>query len=129
MSMSNERYDRGAEIVSRIYGNVGAEFLSAVREVAPDLPRYVREFAFGDVYSRPGLDPKIREIAILASLTTLGDTAHEIRAHVHGALNLGVTREEIVETVIQTSVYAGFPRAIAAVRIVAEVFRERDAAE
>ena len=124
-SIMDERYERGAELVSRVYGSIGAEFLAQVRDVAPDLPRYVREFAFGDIYARPGLDPKSRETVILASLITLGDTAHEIRAHTHGALNLGVTEAEIVEIVIQTAVYAGFPRAIAAMRVVADVIAER----
>ena len=127
--MADDRFERGAELVSKIYGNVGAEFLAQVREVAPDLPRYVREFAFGDIYSRPGLDPKTREIVILSSLVTLGHADHEIRAHTHGALNVGLTREEIVETVIQVAVYAGFPRAIAGMRVVAQVFAERDEAK
>ena len=127
--MSDDRFKCGADLVAQIYGNIGAEFLAQVREVAPDLPRYVREFAFGDIYARSGLDPKTREMIIISSLATLGDTAHEIRAHVHGALNLGVSREELVETVMQVAPYAGFPRSISAMRVVADVFAERDAAQ
>jgi len=127
--MSDDRLKRGSDLVSQIYGNIGAEFLAQVREVAPDLPRYVREFAFGDIYSRSGLDPKTRELIIISALATQGDTEHEIRAHAHGAMNLGVSREELVETVMQLAPYAGFPRTISAMRVIAGVFTERDEAQ
>jgi 4-carboxymuconolactone decarboxylase len=125
--MPDDRYERGAKIVADVYKGVGAEFLAELARMVPDLPRYVREFAFGDIYSRPGLVPAERELVILACLATLGDSEHEIRAHTHGALNVGLSREQIVEAVLQTTPYAGFPRAIAAMRAVAQAFKERDA--
>jgi 4-carboxymuconolactone decarboxylase len=128
--MSNEdRYERGQRMLKEIYGEVGARVLEGVRANSPDLERFITEFAFGDVFSRPGLDLKSREIATIASLTTLGYAAPELRAHMHGALNVGCTREEIVEVVLQMAVYAGFPAAIHAMSIAGEVFRERDVAK
>jgi 4-carboxymuconolactone decarboxylase len=126
--MSNEdRYDRGQRMLKEMYGEVGARVLEGVRANSPDLERFITEFAFGDVYARPGLDLKSREIATVASLTTLGYAAPELRAHIHGALNVGVSQEEIVEVMIQMAVYAGFPAAIHGLSIAGQVFRERDA--
>jgi len=123
--MSDDRYERGTALVAEIYGNVGSNVLGSLRDVAPDLARYVREFAFGDIYSRPGLDLKSREIAIVASLVTLGTAKTELHAHLHGALNVGVTREELVEVIMQMTVYAGFPVAISGMRVLADVLKER----
>ena len=123
--MSDDRYERGTALVAEIYGNVGSNVLGSLRDVAPDLARYVREFAFGDIYSRPGLDLKSREIAIVASLVTLGTAKTELHAHLHGALNVGVTREELVEVIMQMAVYAGFPVAISGMRVLADVLKER----
>ncbi|BDI31282.1 4-carboxymuconolactone decarboxylase [Capsulimonas corticalis] len=125
--MSDERYERGAEIVARVYKDFGDQFLAEVAATSPDLTRYVREFAFGDIYSRPGLDPRQREMVIIASLATIGYAAHELKAHIHGALNNGVTREEVIEVLIQVTPYAGFPASINGIHAAKEVFAEWDA--
>ncbi|MEO7718834.1 MAG: carboxymuconolactone decarboxylase family protein [Capsulimonas sp.] len=124
--MSDDRYERGAEIVARVYKDFGDSFLAEVAAAAPDLSRYIREFAFGDIYSRPGLEPRQREMIIISSLATIGYAAHELKAHIHGALNVGVTREEIVEILIQVAPYAGFPAAINGLHAAKEVFSEWD---
>ena len=95
---------------------------------APDLSRYIREFAFGDVHSRPGLGPKERELIIVAALTTLGHAQLELESHLNMALNVGWTREEILEIMIQLSVYAGFPTAVNGAFVAQKVFAERDQA-
>ena len=69
------------------------------------------EFPFGDIYSRPGLDLRSREIAVVAALTAMGNAAPQLKVHIQGALNVGVSRTEIVETIMQMAVYAGFPAA------------------
>jgi 4-carboxymuconolactone decarboxylase len=124
--LSDERYERGAEIVSELYGDVGAGVLGSLSDIAPDLARYVREFAFGDIYSRPGLDLRSREIATIASLVTLGNSPRELKAHIHGALNIGISRTEIVEVIMQMAVYAGFPAAINGMHAAKEVFAYSD---
>jgi 4-carboxymuconolactone decarboxylase len=90
------------------------------------LGRYIIEFAFGDIYARPGLDLKLREIATVAALTALGNAQPQLKVHIHGALNVGCTREEVVEVILQMAVYAGFPAALNGVTAAKEVFQERD---
>ncbi len=80
---------------------------------------------FGDVYGRPELDLKSREIATIASLTTLGSAIPQLKVHVHAALNVGCTRQEIIEIMIQMAVYAGYPTALNALFAAKEVFDER----
>lgn len=126
MTEASDRYEKGWESIKRIYGDVGEEVLESVRSVSPDLAQYTIEFPFGDVYSRPGLDLKSREIATIAALVTLGNSPRELRAHIRGALNVGCTREEIVEVIIQMAVYAGFPAAINGIEIAKEAFAQLD---
>ncbi len=125
-TMSNDRYERGWEKLKEVDGEAGERVMESLKDIAPDLARYVIEFAFGDVYSRPGLDLKSREIAAVAALTTLGNATPQLKVHIHGALNVGLSREEVVEIIIQMAVYAGFPAAINGMFAAKEVFQERD---
>ena len=97
-----------------------------LKDIAPDLGRFVVEFAYGDIYERPGLDLKSREIATVAALTAIGDTRPELKDHIKGALNVGCSRKEIIEVIMQMAVYAGFPRAINGITIAKEAFEEID---
>jgi len=124
--MTGERYDRGWEKLKEIDGEAGERVVESLKDVAPDLARYVIEFAFGDIYSRPGLDVRSREIAVVAALTALGNARPQLKVHINAALNVGLSREEIVEIIIQMSAYAGFPAALNAMAAAAEVFTERD---
>ncbi len=87
-----ERFQRGWAKLREIDGQAGERVVDALRDVAPDLARYTIEFPFGDVYSRPGLDLKSREIATVAALTAMGTAEPQLRVHIHGALNVGWTR-------------------------------------
>jgi len=124
--MNKDRYIRGLEKLKEIDGEAGERVIQSLKDIAPDLARYVIEFPFGDVYNRPGLDLKSREIATVAALTALGNAAPQLKVHIHGALNVGCSREEIVEIIIQMAVYAGFPAALNGIFAAREVFRERD---
>jgi len=121
-----DRFTRGWAKLEEIDGEAGERVIESLKDIAPDLGRYTIEFPFGDVYSRPGLDLKSREIATVAALTALGTTASQLKVHIHGALNVGCTREEVVEIMIQMAVYAGFPAALNGVFAAKEVFTERD---
>lgn len=121
-----DRFTRGWVKLKEIDGEAGERVIEALKDIAPDLGRYTIEFPFGDVYSRPGLDLKSREIATVAALTALGTAASQLKVHIHGALNVGCTREEVVEIMIQMAVYAGFPAALNGVFAAKEVFAERD---
>lgn len=121
MNIEN-RYERGLAKLREIDGEAGENVLRSLEDIAPDFARYLIEFPFGDVYSRPGLDLKSREIAAVAALTALGNAAPQLKVHVQGALNVGVTRTEIVETIMQMAVYAGFPAALNGLAAAKEVF-------
>lgn len=124
---TSERYRRGWERLREVDGKAGEQVIDSLEDVAPDLARYVIEFPFGDVYTRPGLDLRSRELATVAALTALGTAEPQLKVHVHGALNVGCTREEVVEVIIQMAVYAGFPAALNGIGVAKEVFDERDA--
>ena len=124
--MESERYRRGWEKLKEVDGHAGEKVIESLKDIAPDLGRYTIEFPFGDIYSRPGLDLRSREIAVVAALTALGNAAPQLRVHIHGALNVGVTREEVVEIITMMAVYAGFPAALNGIAAAKEVFSERD---
>jgi len=121
----NTRYQRGLDKLREIDGEAGQRVIDALAPIAPDFARYLIEFPFGDIYSRPQLDLKSREIATVAALTAMGHAAPQLKVHVHGALNVGCTREEIVEVMVQMAVYAGFPAALNGLFVAQEVFKER----
>jgi 4-carboxymuconolactone decarboxylase len=124
--MDKDRYEIGVERLKEIEGEKGEKIIERLRDLDPDLARYILEFPFGDIYNRPGLDLKSREIATIAALTALGNANSQLKVHIHGALNIGVSRQEIIEIIIQMAVYAGFPAALNAMRAAKEVFMEMD---
>ena len=124
--MEDERYQKGLKYLKEKNNDNYSNLKENLEDVAPDLARFVAEFAYGDIYTRPGLDSKSREIATVAALTTLGNSPLELQSHIEGALNSGCTREEVVEVIIQMAVYAGFPAAINAMTNAKEVFNRLD---
>lgn len=124
--MKSERYKAGWRKLAEIDGKQGERVVEALKDIAPDFADLLIEFPFGDVYSRPGLDLKSREIAAVAALTAMGTARPQLKVHVHGALNVGCTRQEIIEIMIQMAVYAGFPAALNGLFAAKEVFDERD---
>lgn len=122
--MQNERYARGLAKLQEIDGQAGEKVVASLAGIAPDFARYLIEFPFGDIYSRPGLDLHSREIAVVAALTALGNAAPQLKVHIQGALNVGVSRQEVVETIMQMAVYAGFPAALNGLFAAQEVFAE-----
>lgn len=123
--MSTSRYQAGLEKLTEIDGEAGHQVIENLKDVCPDLAKYTIEFPFGDIYSREGLDLKSREIATVAALTSMGHCAPQLKVHVHAALNVGCTPEEVKETVLQMAVYAGFPAALNGMFVVKEVLIER----
>jgi 4-carboxymuconolactone decarboxylase len=124
MSDAN-RYDRGLAKLIEIYGDKGTNLIASLQDIAPDLGRCVVEFAFGDIHCRPGLDLRSREIATVAALTALGTAGTQLRAHIHAAMNVGCTEQEVIEIVMQMALYAGFPAALNGIQAAREVFLER----
>ena len=124
--MKSDRYKIGWEKLAEIDGEQGERVIEALKDISPDFAELLIEFPFGDVYSRPGLDLKSREIATVAALTAMGTAAPQLKVHVHGALNVGCRPQEIIEIMIQMAVYAGFPAALNGLFIAKEVFDERE---
>lgn len=125
--VSTDRYQQGWRKLAEVDGHAGEQVIESLKDIAPDLARYIIEFPFGDIYSRSGLDLKSREIATVAALTALGNAQPQLKVHIHGALNVGCTRKQVVEVIIQMAVYAGFPSALNGIFAAKEVFAERDA--
>ncbi|MBH9661894.1 carboxymuconolactone decarboxylase family protein [Burkholderia multivorans] len=123
-----DRYARGWDKLTEIDGDAGERVIAALAPIAPDFARMVIEFPFGEIYSRPQLDLKSREIATIAALAALGNAQPQLKVHIEAALNVGCTRDEIVEVFMQMAVYAGFPAALNALFAAHEVFRQRDEA-
>ena len=121
-----DRHERALEKVAEIDPEVAERLMNSMQDIAPDLARHAIDFPFGDIFTRPGLDLKSREMINVAALTALGNAAPQLKFHVKGTLNLGCSREEIVEIIIQMTVYAGFPAALNGMATAGEVFRERD---
>jgi 4-carboxymuconolactone decarboxylase len=119
------RYDTGWEKLKEVDGQAGEAVIQSLQDIAPDLGKYVIEFPFGDVYSRPGLDLRTRELVTVAALTAMGNCQPQLRVHINGALNVGCSKEEVVETIIQMAVYAGFPSALNGMAVLKEVISTR----
>jgi 4-carboxymuconolactone decarboxylase len=122
--MSENRYHKGLENLKVMNPKSFQTLEDSLSDIAPDLARYVVEFPYGDIYTRPGLDLKTRELVTISSITTMGGAHTQLKSHIRGALNVGCTKEEILEVIIQMAVYAGFPRAINGVLAAKEVFDE-----
>jgi len=127
MSTSDERREAGREIQGQLWpatrsGPTG-QFPAA--KLAPDFFDHVLQSAFGDIWSRPGLSVRDRSLITVAVLAALGQT-DELRAHLAGATNVGLSRDELVEALMHVSVYAGVPATNAALRVAADVLGTGD---
>ena len=122
---SMDRFEQGKQQMEMMSGHK-IDSIFGVDEIAPDLARYTLEFPYGDVLRRPGLALKLRQVATVAALTALGNAPVQLNAHINMALNVGCSREEIVEIITQMAVYAGFPAALNGMNVAKEVFHERD---
>lgn len=123
----DSRYARGLARLKEIDGAAGEAVVASLADIAPDFARHLIEFPFGDIYSRPGLDLRAREIGTVAALTALGTAAPQLAVHIRAALNVGVRREEIVELIMQMAVYAGFPAALNGLAVARQVFAQAEA--
>ena len=124
MASDSSRHEQGLVQMKAIFGPRVDDALADLGRVSPDLANYLMEFPFGDIYTRPGLEPKTREMLTIAALTVLGFPQRELRDHIKGALHVGCTRQEVLEIIVQMAVYAGFPAALNAVKTAASAFGE-----
>ena len=123
--MDNIRYQLGLEKLNEVDGKAADSVMAALKEIAPDLSRYIIEFAFGDIYAREGLSLEERELITITSLLTAGGCEAQLEVHINGALNVGIAPEKIVETFMHCIPYTGFPKVLNAIFIAQKVFTAR----
>ncbi|MBA1433894.1 carboxymuconolactone decarboxylase family protein [Bombilactobacillus bombi] len=116
----------GKKTLASVDGPAADNVMNSLKDVAPDVGKYIFEFAFGDIYNRPILNLKQREMITITSLLTQGDTAAQLDVHINASLNVGWKKEEIIETFIQCIPYVGFPKVLNAINVAKEVFKERE---
>lgn len=123
--MSNTRFELGAEKLKEIDGIGGENVIQSLQDIAPDVGKYIIEFAFGDVYTRPELSMQEREMITITSLLTSGGCEPQLEVHINGSLNVGLSPEKIIETFIQCIPYTGFPKVLNAIYTAKKIFAER----
>ena len=120
------REKAGLARLRAIHGDYGPAVLGKLDGIAPDLKKWIIEFGFGEVYSRPGLDLRARQITTITALVALGHAGDELQAHIRAGLKAGLARREVVEIIMQLALYAGFPAAIRGIMAAQRTFAELD---
>lgn len=124
MDEHQTRFERGMAKLTEVDGQAGQNVIDALQRIAPDFATYVIEFPFGDIYSREGLNLRDRQIATIAALAALGNAQPQLKIHIQAGLNVGLSRQEITEVLMQMAVYAGFPAALNGLFAAKDVFAE-----
>jgi len=125
--MDKKRYEDGLAVRKAVLGAEHVEkSLRAADEFTRPMQELVTEYCWGEIWTRPGLDRRTRSFLNLAMLTAL-NRPHEIKLHVLGALNNGLTKEELMEVFLQSAIYCGVPAALDAMRVAKEVFADMEA--
>ena len=124
--MGQDTFDKGMKLRKQV---LGADYVEKSMAAADDFSRPMQElsteYCWGYVWNRPGLELRERSIINIAMISAL-NRPHELKAHIRGALNNGVTREQIREVLLQVAIYVGVPAAVDSFRIAREAFAEID---
>ncbi|MEV0715272.1 carboxymuconolactone decarboxylase family protein [Asanoa sp. NPDC050611] len=120
-----DRFERGKAVLDRVDGESGRRVVDALTDISPELGHQVVSWAFGEIYARPGLPPRDRQLVTLGMLTALGGCEPQLEVHVNASLNVGLTAAEIVEALLHSAVYCGIPKALNATMVAKKVFAER----
>ena len=126
--MSNNRFERGSKKIQELMENADQGVINGLGKTAPDLANYVLEFIFGDLYSRPGLDLKTKQMLTITILATLANAKPQLAYQIKCGLNIGITKQEIIDIMTHIAGYAGFPAALNGVATAKEVFAEAEKA-
>ena len=124
--MENIRFIQGMEQIKAIDGKGGENVIKSLEDIAPDLGKFIIEFAFGDIYTRQELTTEEREMITLSSLLTAGGCEPQLEVHINGALNVGISPKKVIETLLQCIPYTGFPKVLNAIFTAKKVFTERE---
>ncbi|MGI5453236.1 carboxymuconolactone decarboxylase family protein [Streptomyces sp. CA-249302] len=121
----DERFTRGLEVLRRVDGEAGQRVIDSLSDISPELGHQIVAWGFGEIYSRPELEPRDRQLVTLGMLTALGGCEPQLEVHVNAALNVGLTPAQIVEALLHSAGYCGFPKALNATFVAKKVFTER----
>nr|WP_197703142.1 carboxymuconolactone decarboxylase family protein [Aneurinibacillus soli] len=116
------RRERGLEKLQEIDGEHGEAVVRSLTEISPALAEQIIEFAFGEIYSRQVLNSKQRQLITLGALTAQGGCEPQLHVHINAAIRVGLTRQEIIEALLQCSSYTGFPKVLNAINVAKKVF-------
>jgi 4-carboxymuconolactone decarboxylase len=119
------RYERGQAKLAELDPKLPDALKRSWQDFAPDIERYAAEFVFGDIYSRPGLPLRTRQILTVGMLAAMGNARPQLKLHIGLALNIGITPDELREVLMQTVAYAGFPTSLNGLTVLREVMEER----
>lgn len=122
---SEQRFEHGQRVLAAVDGSAGQAVIDSLADISPELGHQVVSWAFGEIYSREALAPRDRQLVTLGMLTALGGCEAQLEVHVNASLNVGLTPTEIVEALLHSAVYCGFPRALNATFTAKRVFAER----
>jgi 4-carboxymuconolactone decarboxylase len=122
---NSDRSKKGMASLQALDAEAAANVMKGLQDIAPDMGRFIVEFAYGDVYSRPALDPTSRQVSTIAALTALGNAKPQLQFHIRAALNIGLTPREIIEVMYVTTVFTGFPSGINGINAAREVFQAK----
>ncbi|THF56942.1 carboxymuconolactone decarboxylase family protein [Ollibium composti] len=122
---SDERFKQGCERFMAVTGFPAQAFLDNLKDSSPDFGRYLIEWVFGDVYGRDDLDLKTRELVVIAAGAALGATGIDVlKFHIPNAIRVGATREQVFGALIQVSIVAGIPIALAAITAAGQILSD-----
>ncbi|MCW2915666.1 MAG: carboxymuconolactone decarboxylase [Actinomycetia bacterium] len=119
------RHERGMAVLQAVDGESGQRVIDSLADISPELAHQVVAWGFGDIYARPGLKPRDRQLVTLGMLTALGGCEPQLEVHINASLNVGLSPEEIVEALLHSAVYCGMPKALNATFVAKKVFGER----
>ena len=119
----NKNYLKGIEVLTEMTGTEGKQTLETLKEIFPDFEEKIIAFGFGEVYSRPNLDLKMREVVTMTALISQG-AFDQLGFHMKAALRVGLKPEEILEIILHCALYVGFPKACSALGLAGEVLKE-----
>lgn len=123
--MKKTRFESGSEQLKKIDGVGGENVIKSLDDIAPDVGRFIVEFAFGEIYTREELSLQEREMITITSLLTSGGCEPQLEVHINAALNVGICPKKVIETFVQCIPYVGFPRVLNAINVAKKIFTER----
>ncbi len=120
-----ESYQRGADVLEKIDPGALDRIIEMLQDISPEMAEWIVSFAYGDVWARPGLDLRTKELITIAALVTKGGCGPQLKAHIQNAVKLGCSKEQIIGTIMHMCVYAGFPAALNGLFVAREIFGKK----